>query len=73
MANYKKLYFALFNRLSKLMEELAAIQIEAEELYLREEEPEPHRRKEPIDRGSIAQEAIIQVPDGANKNNNPWK
>lgn len=34
MADYKKLYFMLFNKLTDLSEEIATIQQQAEELYL---------------------------------------
>lgn len=37
MTDYKKLYFELFNKITDIIEELKAIQIRAEELFISDE------------------------------------
>ena len=38
MADYKKLYFSLFNKMTDIIEELKKIQVEMEEMYMNDEE-----------------------------------
>ena len=40
MPDYKKLYFELFNKVSDIIEELKKVQIEAEEMFLEEDDGE---------------------------------
>ena len=40
MPDYKKLYFELFNKVSDIIEELKKVQIEAEEMFLEEDDDE---------------------------------
>ncbi len=40
MADYKKLYYQLFNRITDLIEELKKFQIDAEEQFMSEEDDE---------------------------------
>lgn len=44
MPDYQKLYTTLFNRVSDIIEELQKAQIEAEEMYISEEEPQNDRQ-----------------------------
>ena len=40
MADYKKMYTTLFNKITEVIEELQKIQQETEELYVNSEEPQ---------------------------------
>ena len=46
MADYKKLYYQLFNRITDLIEDLKQIQIEAEERFMDEEDDENEKEAE---------------------------
>ena len=46
MADYKKLYYQLFNRITDLIEDLKQIQIEAEERFMDEEDDENEEEAE---------------------------
>lgn len=41
MDNYKEMYFKLFDKLSKIVEEIKQAQLEAEDMYVAQEQVDP--------------------------------